>query len=626
MIEKPKRPKKIPNQDNKQPQTIQELIRRYDLDNTNIYDFLDNLVYGINKEFDKNLISNIEKLKKAKVKENEVVNTLGYYKAFDGGGATYLITNDNTLTIDESFAIGLDNGLKAKLIIENNTINIKQLGARNQDMSDAKYDIKQYLQRYISYLDTQLYHIKLYIPSGVWYCSACDLTRVKGFDIVGDKGLIEGYPNCTVITSLNEDQEYVFRLGNGLKPTNNWHLDGITLSSNDYKYDETTRGFLPSNTKTITDALLILWYACFGLTEQLEFDGVIGRCLRICSCWENFFGIINVQNVSSDSKIVFDTVDTSFIAEANITDSEFKTLRFERITGDCITFESNCAVSGVHFGNINLEPSKHEIESNTYSDDISAFEGVSNAIFNFKGGASISIDNIQCNNLSYRYYTRNDINYIYDTIFKVSTTTEEVIVNLSKLIIHYAKKITNVILQKNPNSKLKSNISVSEIINTTNHDAICNVKGFPRISTGNSKIYSKPRIEGRFIPFYENLKIETTHTEGMLYYDSECENDLSLAVKPIKLAIGRSKLFANFYLSSTIMYIIAKIPEGSTFEGYIISEDLTAVSNFDLVGTGAYLPYKLDLSAIESLLGKKVYIGSRSNTNDIDASFNGYIN
>lgn len=47
MIEKPKRPTKIPNQDNKQPQTINELIRRYDLDNTKIYDFLDELVAEI---------------------------------------------------------------------------------------------------------------------------------------------------------------------------------------------------------------------------------------------------------------------------------------------------------------------------------------------------------------------------------------------------------------------------------------------------------------------------------------------------------------------------------------------------------------------------------------------------
>ena len=50
MIEKPKRPKKIPNQDNKQPQTIAELIRRYDLDNTKIYDFLDKLVNYLNEK------------------------------------------------------------------------------------------------------------------------------------------------------------------------------------------------------------------------------------------------------------------------------------------------------------------------------------------------------------------------------------------------------------------------------------------------------------------------------------------------------------------------------------------------------------------------------------------------
>lgn len=50
MLEKPKRPKKIPNQDNKQPQTIQELIRRYDLDNTKIYDFLDEFVDSLNKK------------------------------------------------------------------------------------------------------------------------------------------------------------------------------------------------------------------------------------------------------------------------------------------------------------------------------------------------------------------------------------------------------------------------------------------------------------------------------------------------------------------------------------------------------------------------------------------------
>lgn len=44
MIEKPKRPKQINNQDRKIPANIQELITRYDLENIEIYDYLDRLV------------------------------------------------------------------------------------------------------------------------------------------------------------------------------------------------------------------------------------------------------------------------------------------------------------------------------------------------------------------------------------------------------------------------------------------------------------------------------------------------------------------------------------------------------------------------------------------------------
>ena len=44
MIEKPKRPKQLNNQERKIPANIQELIIRYDLDNIEIYDYLDRLV------------------------------------------------------------------------------------------------------------------------------------------------------------------------------------------------------------------------------------------------------------------------------------------------------------------------------------------------------------------------------------------------------------------------------------------------------------------------------------------------------------------------------------------------------------------------------------------------------
>ena len=44
MIDKPKRPKQPNIQDRQPPRTLQELINRYDLDNTKVYDFLDELV------------------------------------------------------------------------------------------------------------------------------------------------------------------------------------------------------------------------------------------------------------------------------------------------------------------------------------------------------------------------------------------------------------------------------------------------------------------------------------------------------------------------------------------------------------------------------------------------------
>lgn len=49
MLEKAKRPKKLNNQDRQIPTNIQELINRYDLDNLEIYDFLDYLVNYLNE-------------------------------------------------------------------------------------------------------------------------------------------------------------------------------------------------------------------------------------------------------------------------------------------------------------------------------------------------------------------------------------------------------------------------------------------------------------------------------------------------------------------------------------------------------------------------------------------------
>ena len=49
MIDKPRRPKKTDIQDKQPPRSIQELMNRYDLDNTKVYDYLDYLVDKINE-------------------------------------------------------------------------------------------------------------------------------------------------------------------------------------------------------------------------------------------------------------------------------------------------------------------------------------------------------------------------------------------------------------------------------------------------------------------------------------------------------------------------------------------------------------------------------------------------
>ena len=70
-----------------------------------------------------------------KLKEGYHVKTKGYYEANDGGSAEYVIVDDETLVDDGGSIHVLTNGLRAKLIINDN-INAKQLGAYGDDIHD----------------------------------------------------------------------------------------------------------------------------------------------------------------------------------------------------------------------------------------------------------------------------------------------------------------------------------------------------------------------------------------------------------------------------------------------------------------------------------------------------------
>ena len=92
--------------------------------------------------------------------------TLGFYEENDGGAGFYKITNNAILNIDNMFVHQVGSNLKAELVVENNCINILQLGAKRQEKT-VKHDIKNYILAYLEYLDKYDYMIKLYIPSRI---------------------------------------------------------------------------------------------------------------------------------------------------------------------------------------------------------------------------------------------------------------------------------------------------------------------------------------------------------------------------------------------------------------------------------------------------------------------------
>lgn len=68
--------------------------------------------------------------------------TLGYYEINDGGNGLYKIVDDNTLINDNGLVHELNNGLKAKLIVKDNLVNVKQFGAKGDGLTDDGLSVK----------------------------------------------------------------------------------------------------------------------------------------------------------------------------------------------------------------------------------------------------------------------------------------------------------------------------------------------------------------------------------------------------------------------------------------------------------------------------------------------------
>jgi hypothetical protein len=557
-----------------------------------------------------------------------VVKTLGYYEANDGGVATYLVREKTENDIEDNGTIHfISDTLVAEMIIENNTINIKQFGAKSQDENNTKYDIAPYLEKYMNLLDKVTTKIKLYIPSGIWNCSGYTLARERGFDIYGDYSFNLWTGEGTVITSLNDNQDFILNIGKESEYTKNFSLKNISISSADFVYNSVEKYFSFSTIKQIKKQCLNILHSMFGEFDNLFFIKIKGKAFNISSSWEIYFKLLNFRHINNlnDSIMCFAKANTTLNANANITACNFEKIMFEACHGDLIKAESGCNSSHNNFGTINFEDYSDVVHSgasyialnseNSNYDDITA---IHHAVINIEENAQFDneINNIELNNFSTKYYLLDGIQYIYDTVVKMGYS-------------HFTNPILNNVkcigVRKNPKALLSKNngmcsIQSSIIFNNLvcdgiNYNFIFDTDGFNNIIVNNN-IRKQEKINrchyNAFKDFRTNIKqiINSKH-RGNIVYDENAMCKDSLCVSLINTVdyptIARDEIILP--MLSKKLHLRAKLPSSSKLAfGTQVVQNGTVIltKNIDAFGTDNFEWYLIDYSQVTKLEGVEV--------------------
>ena len=561
-----------------------------------------------------------------KLKVGDMAVTLGYYNANDGGHGEYVIVDDDTLVDNGGSIHVLSNGLRAKLVIENNTINIKQLGARSQDTENNKYDLKPYIEKYITYIASQPNRCRLYIPSGIWYSSPLEITNTNGFDIYGDFGYFNYSLDSTVITSLNNNQPYILKLGTNTGTyLKNWNLENILFSSYDYTYRSNEKDFYISTPKTITEQAVNMVYAIHGKMSNILFINLIGQALKISACWENIFDYLVFRYVSNPTgSILCFGSDLTYGEYASVSSSDFTRLYFESTHGDLIEFKQRCNFANNHIGIINFEPNQYNYNSlfeytNINADGSNIPAGVkhhyilklSESVSNMVGN---KIESIELNSFSQTFYTFNNNSYMYDSI--IYTPGAYFFLGLIIDSINSTETRKDIVIYKNESSNTPNAASflvINGLAMYSNYNFVFDLnKCFSCIKCrgelyGNNKLV--PKINNNITPFYEVL---SRIQNNPIVSDSDSITPLRLCCELLRytgdLWNGR------FINTGTKLCIRAKIPNGETYTFRLQNEN-SNTQNLTMVGTGNFTWYTLELNENFNTYGMQINFKSEAGSN-----------
>ena len=185
----------------------------------------------------------------ANIPNNAKIQTLGYYDINDGGGALYYITDSADSDAIQDY---LGNGLYTNLVIENNTINVKKLGAKADNASDNTTVFNQALSFANKYA--------IYFPKGNYKCSYLDIVNVENnIKIYGDNANIKLLDHVITADSQRlidlqcEDDKNIIIEISGLNIDMNYtnNNDLVISSSDDYALQHCHAIFIYGSTSNI---------------------------------------------------------------------------------------------------------------------------------------------------------------------------------------------------------------------------------------------------------------------------------------------------------------------------------------------------------------------------------------
>lgn len=282
---------------------------------------------------------NVASMKSAEnLVDGSYARTLGYYAKNDGGGALYKIRNiTNDDVVDEGFIVEItadpQNNLVAELIIENNTVNVKQIGAKGDGVTDDKDVILNATNKVAN----------IYLPTGSYKLSQKIDLSSKSVTIYGDGAKLgrANYSPKTIIISPSGD--YAFKTA---YPSNcyfsklSFSGDGIDeMAGVCEKCD-----FISSNRGIyfVRGRVSDCYFKCDNYGIYQSIDSTISNCI-FDSCG------VAISLHGNDNRIINNRIDWNTLG-IELTGSSYNTIEsnlFDRQTTYGITMDNACAYNNI---------------------------------------------------------------------------------------------------------------------------------------------------------------------------------------------------------------------------------------------------------------------------------------